>query len=91
MVLETKFKPLDLIVYLDKEGSSRVIKQGKIGAVKAIATGVYDIQIIYVLYDKTEINEVYCYSSIEDLKTSMLSDNEYRIKGLSIGSVVKSI
>lgn len=91
MIIETKFKPLDSIVYLEKDGSDRVVKNGRIGAVKVIATGEYDLQIFYVLYDKKEIHEIYCYSSLEELKATLLSDNEYRIRGLGVGSVVKSI
>lgn len=90
MIIETKFKPLDSIVYLEKDGSDRVVKNGRIGAVKVIATGER-LQIFYVLYDKKEIHEIYCYSSLEELKATLLSDNEYRIRGLGVGSVVKSI
>ena len=90
MKLETKFKPLDTIFYLEKDSkcsSNKVIKQGRISAVKAIATGEYDIQIIYVLYDRTEINEVWCYSSLEELRQELL----YKIKGLRVGSVIGGI
>lgn len=90
MIIETKFKPLDSIVYLEKDGSDRVVKNGRIGAVKVIATSER-LQIFYVLYDKKEIHEIYCYSSLEELKATLLSDNEYRIRGLGVGSVVKSI
>ena len=87
MKLETKFKPLDTIFYLEKDSkcsSNKVIKQGRISSVKAVATGEYDIQIIYVLYDRTEINEVWCYSSLEELKQELL----YKIKGLRVGSII---
>ncbi len=90
MKLETKFKPLDTIFYLEKDSkcsSNNVIKQGRIGCVKVIATGEYDIQIVYVLYDRSEIHEVWCYSSLEELKQELL----YRIKCLGVGSVIGKI
>lgn len=90
MKLETKFKPLDTIFYLEKDSkcsSNKVIKKGRIGSVKAIATGEHDIQIIYVLYDKTEINEVWCYSSLEELRQELL----HKINGLGVGSVIGGI
>ena len=90
MKLETKFKPLDTIFYLEKDskcGSKKVIKQGRIGSVKAIATGEYDIQIVYVLYDRSEIHEVWCYSSLEELR----QDLSYKIKELRVGSVIGEI
>ena len=75
MKLETKFKPLDTIFYLEKDSKccfKEVIKQGRISVVKAIATGEYDIQVIYVLYNRTEVNEVWCYSSLEELKQEFI-------------------
>lgn len=87
MIIETKFKPLDYMFYLEKENkcsSNKVIKKGKITSVRAEANGEYDLQIIYVLYDGTEINECWCYSSLEELKEDML----YKIKNLEVGSVV---
>lgn len=90
MKIETKFKPLDTIFYLEKDSkcsSNKVIKQGTIGSVKAIATGEYDLQIFYVLYDRTEIHETWCYSSLEELRQDLL----YKIKGLSVGSVIGKI
>lgn len=90
MKLETKFKPLDTIFYIEKDSKcsfNKAIKQGRIGSVKVIATGEYDIQIIYVLYDRTEINEIWCYSSLEELKQELI----YRIKGFGVGSVIGKI
>lgn len=94
MKIETRFKPKDTIVYLEKDGkhcNNKVIKQGKIGAVKAVATGDYDIQIVYILYDKTEINEFWCYPSMKELKDSLIDDVNYRIKSLDVGSVIGKI
>ena len=67
MIIETRFKPLDTIFYLEnsKFSSNKVIKQGRIGSVRAEANGEYDLQIIYVLYDKKVINETWCYSTLE--------------------------
>lgn len=89
MKIETKFKPLDTIFYLENSnfGSNKVIKQGRIGSVRAEANGEYDLQIVYVLYDKTEINETWCYSTLEELKEDMT----YKIKGLGVGSVIDKI
>lgn len=87
MIIETRFKPLDTIFYLEKESgnsSNKVIKQGRISSIIAEAIGEYDLEINYKLYDKTLINETWCYSSLEELKEDM----SCKIKCLGVGSVV---
>ena len=90
MIIETRFKPLDTIFYLEKESvnsSNKVIKQGRISSVRAESIGEYDLEIEYKLYDKKVINETWCYSTLEELKEDML----YKIKNLEVGSVIGKI
>ena len=94
MKIKTKFNVRDTIVYLEKSercSSEQVIKQGKIGKILIEAPDEYDchIQITYVLYNGTSVNEFYCYSSLDELKESLLKTNEYRIKNLSLNSTIR--
>ena len=76
MKIKTKFNYGDTIVYLEKSESSsseKVIKQGRIGKILIEVPDEYDchVQITYVLYNRIVVNEIYCYSSLDELKESM--------------------
>lgn len=90
MIIETRFKPSDRVIYLEQENkcsSNKVIKQGTVIAVIATLSGEYNRQIVYKLFDKTEIHETWCYASLEELKEDM----SRKIKNLEIGSVIGKI
>lgn len=94
MKIKTKFRVGDTIVFLEKSdnrSSEKVIKQGRIVKILIEVPDEYDchIQITYVLYNRTVVNEFYCYSSLDELKESLLSTNEYRIKNLSLNSTIR--
>lgn len=91
MKIKTKFELEDRIVYLEKDknnGNKQIIKQGKISLIKVEIPRNVEINISYVLYDKTIVHEMYCYSSLEELKEQLLKSNEFRIKNLSISSII---
>lgn len=94
MKIKTKFNVGDTIVYLEKSercSSEKVINQGRIGKILIEVPDEYEchVQITYVLYNRNVVNEVYCYSSLDELKDTLLKTNEYRIKNLSLNSTLR--
>lgn len=93
MKIKTKFELGDEIIYLQKtesKCSERIVKKGRVGFIKIEIPRDVEVNVFYILYDKTVINEIYCFSSIEELKEKMLKDNEYKIKNLCINSIIRN-
>ena len=93
MKIKTKFELGDEIIYLQKtesKCSERIVKKGCVGFIKIEIPRDVEVNVFYILYDKTVINEIYCFSSIEELKEKMLKDNEYKIKNLCINSIIRN-
>lgn len=91
MKIKTKFELGDTIVYLQKstnDSSKQVVKQGKVGFIKIEIPRDVEVNVFYILYDKTVVNEFYCYSSLDELKKHLLEDNMYKINKLGINSII---